>query len=698
MFGFGPKPEKGIKEADMFPGLSTMLSLGLRHQQKARPPPAEDLSKALQKFVHAKTKLKEPVNKLQAAYVLATFRHLRDLPKSEKVAESAIMKSNILVRAMSAMALRPDKGFSKSHTELASEVLDELNRRELPVEDRKAFYHSTVNYLTILTTTGHTEEAAKMLEFLLEEREMTFPKRSDDDILKLYNYILNGFAVEGKDANLIEAYERTQAHGFPLTRETQLEFIRLYTSQNNIPKSKEWFEKDVPLKSDKAPKYPSPEALILTMRFAVHNNELDWLNPIFKQIIQSNPYKQTWDVIFLWAAEVLGKGPEDVERMMDVMASHEEASHGYADMDTFNTLIASAVEANNPYLAERYISIAQNRGIAPNARTYIMQMQYRLKANDFSGAQMAYDRLRGEEVAGNIDLPVLNSFIRTLASAPNPDYDRIMHLVADISERDLLSHLYASTVSSLVVLHLKLGDIPEAINTLQSVVFHLDFEDRDSIRDAILSFISNPSNSTALAWDAYSVIRTIFPETDRSIRTKLMNYFFERRRSDMGCHVFGHMRGHEILDIRPDAETYVQCYLGIARCKDEESLRMVHNMMKMDVGVEPSTRLNNALMIAFASVGESDRALDFWIDITNSREGPSYRSLEIVFRVCEGLDFGESTAKEVWGMMRRMDVEVTAEVADAYVGALAGQVRKDEAFQLIDGMEKELGLVPSYLT
>lgn len=166
----------------------------------------------------------------------------------------------------------------------------------------------------------------------------------------------------------------------------------------------------------------------------------------------------------------------------------------------------------------------------------------------------------------------------------------------------------------------------------------------------------------------------------------------------MACYVFGHMRAHELLAIRPDAETYVQCYLGIAACRDEESLRMVHNMMKMDVGVEPSTRLNNALMIAFASIGDADRALDFWVDITNSREGPSYRSLEIVFRVCEGLDFGESTAKEVWGMMRRMDVEVTAEVADAYVGALGGQVLKDEAMQLIENMEKELGLVPSYMT
>ena len=166
----------------------------------------------------------------------------------------------------------------------------------------------------------------------------------------------------------------------------------------------------------------------------------------------------------------------------------------------------------------------------------------------------------------------------------------------------------------------------------------------------------------------------------------------------MACYVFGHMRGHELVEIRPDTETYVQCFLGIGLCRDDESLRMVHNMMKMDVSIEPSTRLNNALMIAFSACGDNDRALDFWVDITNSREGPSYSSLEIVFRVCEGLDFGESTAKEVWGMMRRMDVEVTKEVADAYVGALGGQAAREEGKGVVEGMERELGLVPSFMT
>jgi len=129
-----------------------------------------------------------------------------------------------------------------------------------------------------------------------------------------------------------------------------------------------------------------------------------------------------------------------------------------------------------------------------------------------------------------------------------------------------------------------------------------------------------------------------------------------------------------------------------------QSLDMVHNMMKMDSSIEPNTRLYNALMLAYTACDEPYRALDFWQDITNSREGPTYSSLQIVFRACEIKPFGDKIAKEIWNKMKRMEIEVTPEVFSAYVGALAGSSLIGEVQQLVEGMEAEFGFKPDVIT
>jgi hypothetical protein len=121
-------------------------------------------------------------------------------------------------------------------------------------------------------------------------------------------------------------------------------------------------------------------------------------------------------------------------------------------------------------------------------------------------------------------------------------------------------------------------------------------------------------------------------------------------------------------------------------------------MMKMDSSIEPSTRLYNALMLAYTACDEAYRALNFWTDITNSIEGPTYNSIEIVFRACEKKPFGDKPAREIWNKMRRMEIEVTPEVFSAYVGALAGQALLTEVKTLIEGIESDVGFGPDMMT
>ncbi|EOO03518.1 putative complex i intermediate-associated protein 84 protein [Phaeoacremonium minimum UCRPA7] len=114
-------------------------------------------------------------------------------------------------------------------------------------------------------------------------------------------------------------------------------------------------------------------------------------------------------------------------------------------------------------------------------------------------------------------------------------------------------------------------------------------------------------------------------------------------------------------------------------------------MLKMDTTIQPTTKLYNALMIAYLAADDAGRALDIWHDITHSVEGPSYNSLATVFRVCEVLPMGDQKANEIWEKMRRMDIEVPPVVYAAYCGAIAGQGQVEEVKGLIQAMEADTG-------
>jgi len=124
---------------------------------------------------------------------------------------------------------------------------------------------------------------------------------------------------------------------------------------------------------------------------------------------------------------------------------------------------------------------------------------------------------------------------------------------------------------------------------------------------------------------------------------------------------------------------------------------VVHNMLKMDSGIEPTTRLYNALMLAYTACEEPNRSLEFWEDIINTSEGPTYNSIQIALRACEEAPFGDREAKRIWARLKRMDIEITKQIYAAYVGALAGSALLDECKKLVEEMGKEVGSEPDSL-
>jgi hypothetical protein len=688
LFGFSSKPPREAKDTNLDPGLRQMVDLMLMEKVQARPPPLANLVKGFNMFAAYKLKAGEAVNRIQADHVIRTFRHLRDNP----VEDEGGLTLKDLENARDAMSEMPvDK--TDLHNTFAREVFGEIQRRRsMGTPDQEESNLLDVKQLVkVLTMTGDSTQARDHAAELSASLREDQPKHRRRMSYKLWRLVLQGFAFEGNQVELLRTAKMAEDSGVPYTSAFHETMTSFFASRNELEQTKEWYERK--LYQDR----PSAITMSEVLQFSLRNNELEWCNSVFKTLLESNPDKPTWDVIFQWAAGGLGKGVEEVEHMINVMVRHNKENEFIRpDVDTINGLVELAMSKKDPYLAERYLALGSKLGIRPNSKTYILQMNYRIDAGDLAGAQAVYVLLQGEEIVKGQDVPVINRYITALCSVPSPNYDRITGITSDLEERN--ARLGADTVSALCLLHLERDEIQDVLDILNSHVFHHTLDERSRVRNSLLDYCLDRNNTTLRVWDAYTIIRQIFDETDTSTRTRLMNEFFERKRCDMACHVFGHMRQHIRSEKRPVADTYVQCLEGIAKCEDMEHLDMVHNMMKMDSSIEPSTKLYNALMLAYTACEEPYRALDFWDDITNSREGPTYNSIQIVFRACETKPFGDKPANEIWNKMRRMEIDVTPEVYSAYVGALAGQGLIDKVKDLIEGMQADVGFEPDMMT
>ncbi|KAG7134224.1 Complex I intermediate-associated protein 84 like [Verticillium longisporum] len=335
------------------------------------------------------------------------------------------------------------------------------------------------------------------------------------------------------------------------------------------------------------------------------------------------------------------------------------------DVHTINGLIEAASEKNDPYLADRLLAFSSEYGIEPNAMTFVLQIESRIKAKDLAAAREAYKQLARTELEGEEDLP--------------PDLKAIREIL-DVLEQRIVT-LDPDTVVALCTVYLKYDQQMDIIDTLSLNIFQHSTDQRK-------------------VWDAYSILRQFFLETSVEDRLKLMQAFFDRKRPDMAVHTFGHMRQHVNRSFHPSTEAYIQCFEGLGACADsdsEEHVSLVHNMLKMDLGMQPTTKLYNALMLAYAACGRPSRALDFWNDIIRSVEGPSYNSLEIVFSVCERLPYGDQTAKKIWKKMEAQEVDVPPSVFAAYLGGIAGNGNVTAVQEAIKTMQQTVGYGPDLL-
>lgn len=677
-----------------------VLSWRTRVLENLRPPPREELVDAFRQLFQYKLQFRAPVNSTQAIQCYRLFNYLVENKADEDGPGLSITE---LTAARDALLAVPRDNI-KHHLEFSRALYHELIRQRrleeefgVPEEARQdadPLARTPADddfrcYLTALTQYGASTDAAAALNE--HWGRLVAEKRVHKGAKQLWILVLQGLAREGKEIELLEQARIAEENGIQYRPHFQEVMTTFFAKRDRIGETKFWFERDT------GNRWPTPEVYAEIIRFARRTGLEDWVNEAFKALIDYNPRKAHWDIVFQWAALCRGEGVEGVKHMIDIMIQNNPEDEAVRpDIDTINGLIRIAMEKNDPYLAERFLALGAELGISPNTTTHILQMDYRIDAKDLSGARAAYHDMLRTEIHDDEDLAVINKYIRALCASERPLLKNIHEIMGDLEHR--LVTLDPETVVALCMTFLKNDDQYDVIDTLAVHVFHYSSEQREQIRKAFGDFILDRKNSTSRVWDAYQLLMQFFPETTRETRVQLMGAFFDRKRPDMAASVFTHMKEHVNRDFRPNVEDYIVMLEGLGQSPDEDSLDSLHNMLKIDTNIQPCTRLSNALMIALGACGRPLRALDVWHDISRSAEGPSYASLEIIFAVLEKKPFGDEDARKIWRSMERMELEIPPAVFASYCGALGGNGRLDEVKGLIKGMSRTVGYQPDFMT
>lgn len=688
------KPPREVKEGGFEPGFGTFVEFRARSVENTQLPPREELIEAFRTFFDYKVSRKKPLNSTQAFCARLVLEHLQDT----EIGPSLTMED--LQKALYAVSLPPERGSTKEHVQFANNAYRQLNVVKYsgqPVNERDRVEElnsaDLERYIVVLVRHKATQTA---MDTLLRFRDLysLFDPEGANQLNVLRSLVLKGLAKEGSEAELQKYANQLLESGYCYSPEFHGTMTSFYGDIDADGEGglRKWFEKPI---HDNG--RPSPDAYMALIKFSARTkSEPDWLRKALQELCDSNPPKAWWDVILRWAV-YQGKDINHIRRMIDVMIQANEQDDSIRpDTRTINGLLSAAIEHDNPLFAERINSLALELGLRPNAATYSLLLEARTAGEDAVGAASAFDDLiHCTHLAGQA-IKAINKYIKQICSVTPLDYDQVLTVLSNVERREV--ELEPDTVVALCLMFLKNDKSHEVIDTLSLHISQFSMEDRQVVLDSLLNYCLDRSVSTARAWDCYSLLRQFFPETSREERVTLMESFFDRKRADMACYIFGHMRAHANDAMRPDLNTYVICLEGLGACPDVDSVQMIHNMFKMDTKIQPTTKLYNAFMIAYTACDDPSQAFDFWREISMSAEGPSYQSLNIIFRVCQVLPYGDEKAKIIWDKIHRMEIEIPVYVYCAYVFMNAGQGHLDEVKALLTGMKASYGKEPDWYT
>ncbi|KAL2889649.1 Complex I intermediate-associated protein 84 [Ceratocystis lukuohia] len=709
------------KPVELEPGWGAILKWVSRINDNVRGQARGSLIRAFNDLFAYKNRYQTPVNSSQANQCYRLIQYIIEDPLNEGGKDLTLED---LVAARQAL-LRPPKDDPSYHLSFSRFLYHEIQKRraeqidgafgdglsefaelmedehaQLPTATENPDAHdplpstklSTVHdddfrcFLLALSQYKAASEASEILKpfwhnLMLKDRVYKGSK-------SLWIIVMRGLASEGKESELRELVTFAEAAGvqyMPAFHEIMTVF---YAQRDMLDETQTWFRKPIYGKWR-----PTKNTYYEVLKFCTRMQQSRWAKDIFQNLIESNPRKELWDVCFQWAVLFLGKGAQEIKHMFNVMVQNNPNDPVLRpDIDSINSVIRAAVDRYEPLLAERFITLAAELGIRLNAETHILQLEYRLNAEDMSGCKAAYLDMQLVESNADEDVPVVNRYIRALCHTRTQDLEFAKRVVSDLESRSIT--LEPETVVALSIAFLQQDESRDLADTLSLNVFQFSAGQRESIRGAFVDFILDSANSVERSWHAYMMLHHFFGETSRQDRLRIIEGYFRRRDAEKASQVFEHMRNHFNIDVRPTTDDYVRILELFSVCPSQTGLKRVYALLKMDSNVHPNTKLYNGIMLAFGACGQHSRAIEFWNEIAHSIEGPSYESIEIIFWVCEKMPFGDKTARAIWRNMETMDIEVPIKVFGAYAGAIAGSGVLSDVISLFKSAEASLGYPP----
>lgn len=699
------KPRRKVKPAELPPGIEVLSELAHTQREALRLPPPAEISPALKAFFAQKDVRFEDFH-VQFAH--NAFRYLLEHPREDgqpwltrQEMEEMFWK---LLNHPPLAGGKPHLAFGRALHAESKRLAEKEDTQEADEHEPKGLStyekFELPKFILLLSKFGASLEARGMAEKTYAGPCDSMVDSEKKATLWAWAAVLQGLAREDNKEELLATVDKMRQLSVPFSASMQKVLVTYFAERKGLEQAKHWFSQPVVGADGINAEEPLGDTYTALLKACALCGDLAFGQQVVASLLQrQTPNKQAWDAIFLWSAAI-GKGPDEIDRMMNVMVrrNNEERQKSPStpvvepDIDTVNALIEYAMSKKDSYAAERYVSLGEKRGILPNAKTFTMQIRYRLSIHDVDGARAAYFGLQGNASGDEQSLAAVNELVQALCESKQHHIDDIMAIVDDLHERR--ARLAPETVAALCILHLRRGETHDAVDLLQVHAHRFTPAQRIVIRKTLAAFIMDGQTSTADAWDTYQIMRNSFPETPRQDRIPILNEFFARKRSDMACHVFFHMRNSTHEDITTNKEVYVAAFTGFARNADADSLELAHNQLKLDLNVEMDTQLRNALMLAYAGTGNNRRALEFWAEIGASKEGPSYNSIAIAFRSCEGMPFGDTHAKSIWKRLKELDIDIDKQIFTAYLSAIARNHLHDEALALVELAEEDYGFAP----
>ncbi|KAH6609572.1 complex i intermediate-associated 84 [Trichoderma cornu-damae] len=686
--GLFQKPPREVRQPEYEPGWLQIMVWRSRVLDSLRPPPRRDLVDAWEKLMQSKINTRMPLNSTQALQCRRLLEYLSE-PKTDE--ETKPLSPADLSMARKVLLQNDPIERTQHHLDFAKSLHSVWSRGDFPRKPNAVELQWT--YLVkAMCLYGGSREALQMLHEKWEQPEYAVYLAQED---RLVEVVAQGLAREGCEAELVGLVQHAENHQVPYNARIQAIMVQYFAERDRVTETKQWLDKPVARGSIQARVYR------ILASFAMRNNLQEWATSLFLELGQSQPWRKYWDVL-LQAILLTGKSLAEVDAMM----SHMVDSNGELspDVHTINCLLRVAVERQDVGLGEDILALAAKRGLAPNGETHLILLGLRLGTDNLMGAREAYDRVRHMRPWVNESKrylfsefrTVVNEYLVALAAQKPPDFKFISSILETVEEDQM--RLEPTTVAALCLRFLENDQHFDVMDVLSIYSFLYSDAERETVQNAFVSFCLDSGTSTNRAWGAYQILHQFFPDTSLERRAELMNAFFERRRPDMASYIFGHMRAHENKSYHPAMDTYITCLEGFARYPDRDGLEMVHNMLNMDTSLQPSTKLYTALMLAYTGCGQPLIALDYWSQITQSREGPSYATLEAIFWTLEKKTGGHKQAREIWERMERIDLEVPPSVYNAYIGVIAGSGNEKDVRDLIMKMASVVGSKPDAMT